>query len=81
LLLASTAAALFVGGGARLALADHHETGEAKIDCQGVNECKGKGSCHSAQNSCAGKNECKGKGHLTMTPEECRAAKEALQKK
>jgi hypothetical protein len=30
--------------------------------CKGLNECAGKGGCHTATNECAGKNECKGKG-------------------
>ena len=34
----------------------------AKVACTGVNECKGKGSCKTANNGCAGQNECKGKG-------------------
>jgi hypothetical protein len=34
----------------------------AKVACLGINECKGKGSCKTADNGCAGSNECKGKG-------------------
>ncbi|MBS1537406.1 MAG: hypothetical protein JST20_06620 [Bacteroidetes bacterium] len=30
--------------------------------CKGMNECKGKGGCKTADNSCKGKNACKGKG-------------------
>ena len=78
--LASAAAALFIAGAAGTAFADHHEKSEAKIKCEGVNECKGKGACSSAKNSCAGENSCKGKGFLMMTAEECSAAKEKLSK-
>ena len=74
--LASAAAALFIAGAAGHAFADHHDKSEAKIKCEGVNECKGKGGCSSANNSCAGQNSCKGKSFQMMTAEECAAAKE-----
>lgn len=45
----------------------------AKIHCEGINECKGHGSCKSAQNDCAGKNGCKGKSFAyTATEDECK---------
>jgi hypothetical protein len=78
--LASAAAALFIAGAAGNAFADHHEKSEAKIKCEGVNECKGQGSCSSANNSCAGKNACHGQGFEMMTAEECAAAKEKASK-
>jgi hypothetical protein len=70
--LAAAAAALFLSGAP--AYADHHE-GEAKVKCEGVNACKGQGSCHTAGNECAGKNACKGQGVVEMTKAECDAAK------
>ncbi len=45
----------------------------AKVHCEGVNSCKGKGACKSATNACTGKNECKGKGWISMTQKECKA--------
>lgn len=45
----------------------------AKVHCQGVNSCKGKGACNSASNSCAGKNSCKGKGWVELSEKECKA--------
>jgi hypothetical protein len=48
---------------------------EAKIQCFGVNACKGQSSCKSAKNSCQGLNACKGKGFVEMTRSECAAAK------
>lgn len=46
----------------------------AKIHCEGANDCKGHGSCKSAQNDCAGKNGCKGKGFVvTASADECKA--------
>ncbi len=73
--LASAAAVLFIAGASAPAFAEDKGS-EAKIKCEGVNECKGKGACSSANNSCAGKNACKGKGFEMKTPEECAAAKE-----
>ena len=44
----------------------------SKIDCAGVNECKGKGTCKQATHGCGGQNDCKGKGFVeTKTPKEC----------
>ena len=44
---------------------------EAKVKCEGVNECKGKGACNGAGHDCAGKNACKGKGFEAMTEAAC----------
>jgi len=44
----------------------------AKVHCQGVNGCKGKGACHGAANGCAGQNGCKGKGWVEMGEKECK---------
>jgi hypothetical protein len=78
--LATAAAALFLAGTSTHALAEEEGTSEARIKCEGVNECKGKGACSTANNSCAGKNACRGKGFEMMTPEECAAAKEKQSK-
>ena len=67
-LIAAMAAGLFSAAAPLVASA----ADDAKIHCQGVNSCKGKGSCHSAANSCAGKNGCKGKGWMEMTEKECK---------
>jgi hypothetical protein len=48
---------------------------DAKVKCEGVNSCKGKSACKSANNSCKGQNSCKGKGYLEMTQAQCDAAK------
>lgn len=45
---------------------------EAKVHCQGVNSCKGKGGCKSADNSCKGQNGCKGKGWVEMSEKACK---------
>ena len=75
-ILAAAAGALFLA--AAPALAD--EGKEGKVKCEGVNSCKGHSDCHSASNECSGKNSCKGKGYKMMTPEECKAAKDKMEK-
>ncbi|HET7756376.1 MAG TPA: hypothetical protein VI195_09435 [Steroidobacteraceae bacterium] len=49
---------------------------EAKIQCAGVNACKGQSACKGANNACKGQNSCKGKGFLEMTEKECADAQE-----
>jgi len=46
---------------------------EAKVKCEGVNKCKGQGSCASAKNSCKGQNGCKGQGWVLTTAKQCKA--------
>ena len=46
-----------------------------KVHCAGVNSCKGKGACHSADNACKGQNACKGKGWIELTEKACTAKK------
>jgi hypothetical protein len=48
---------------------------DAKVKCEGVNSCKGKSACATAQNSCQGQNGCKGHGYLMLSKAECDAAK------
>lgn len=48
---------------------------EAKVQCMGVNSCKGQSACKTANSSCKGMNSCKGQGFLEMTQKECDAAK------
>jgi hypothetical protein len=67
-IIAAMAAGLFSAGAPLLASA----ADSAKVHCEGVNSCKGKGSCHSAANSCAGKNGCKGKGWMEMSEKDCK---------
>lgn len=41
------------------------------IHCAGVNACKGKSDCKTADNACKGMNSCKGKGFVEMSSKEC----------
>ncbi len=43
----------------------------AEAHCTGVNACKGKGSCKTANNACGGQNACKGQGYVSMSKEAC----------
>ena len=80
MLLASAAATLFVAGGAGMANAAHHEDShEAKVECHGVNGCKGQSACKTAESECSGQNSCKGKGFLKLTQEECEKAKAEME--
>jgi len=45
----------------------------AKVHCGGVNECKGKSGCQTANNACAGQNGCKGQGYIELTAEDCQS--------
>jgi hypothetical protein len=66
--LAVAAAGLFLSGTAAVVAAD---TKEAKVQCAGVNACKGKSECSSAKNGCSGQNACKGQGWLSMSEKQC----------
>lgn len=67
-LVAGAAAALFAAGGLAPIVA-HAE--DAMVHCMGVNACKGKSDCATANNGCKGQNACKGKGFKAMTQKAC----------
>jgi uncharacterized membrane protein len=66
--LAAAAAGLFLSGTAGVATADTKET---KVQCAGVNSCKGKSDCATATSDCHGQNACKSQGWLKMTEKQC----------
>jgi len=68
-LIAALAAGLFTTGVA----ATSHAADTDKVHCHGINSCKGKSACNSADHACAGKNSCKGKGWIETTAKECKA--------
>ena len=43
-----------------------------KVNCYGVNACKGKSQCKTATSDCKGHNNCKGKGYLMKTAKQCK---------
>ena len=74
--IASAAALLF---GTAVTLSAHAE--DAKVNCAGVNACKGKSACATANNSCQGQNKCKGQGFLLLSKADCDAVKAKLPNK
>ena len=66
----ATAAALAFASVTPTAHAD-----EARVQCDGVNSCKGTSACATASNACAHQNSCRGKGFLMLKPADCAAAK------
>lgn len=52
----------------------------AKVQCNGVNACKGKSDCATASNACHGQNACKGQGWVSMTEKECQEKGGKVQK-
>jgi hypothetical protein len=48
--------------GVSLKMGDKDKDAADKHACKGMNSCKGKGGCKTADNECKGKNSCKGKG-------------------
>ena len=73
--LATAAAGMFAVTAAAPAAAQ-----DAKVKCEGVNGCKGKGGCKSAGTECKGKNGCKGKGRTEMSQADCDKAKAEMKK-
>ena len=68
--IAVAAASLFLSGMVGVSSANAEE---AKVQCAGVNSCKGKSECSSAKNGCSGKNACKGQGWMSMSEKQCLA--------
>jgi len=66
LALATAAATLFAGAPAAVSAAE-----KGTVHCYGVNACKGKSSCATANSACKGQNSCKGKGYVIVTKEVC----------
>lgn len=66
--IAAAAASLFLSGTVGVLSASAEE---AKVQCAGVNTCKGKSECSSAKNGCKGQNACKGQGWMSMSEKQC----------
>ena len=76
-LIVAAAIAGILGMGAPVFAADD----AGKVECAGVNGCKGKSDCKTASNECAGKNGCKGKGMMKMSKADCDKAQAAAKAK
>jgi hypothetical protein len=79
LALATAAAGLFATANIAPVLAAKHMA-ESKVQCKGVNGCKGQGACQTATNACKGQNGCKGQGFLEMSKADCDAAMAKMKK-
>jgi hypothetical protein len=72
LLVAASAAALFLSGSVIAADKMSDAKQEASVHCAGINSCKGTSECKTATNSCKGQNACKGSGWVTAaSAKEC----------
>lgn len=70
-LLAASVASLFVSVAGSAALAA--PSGSDQVVCDGINACKGQGSCAGKGHACGGQNGCKGQGHTKTTADDCKA--------
>jgi hypothetical protein len=70
-MIAAAAATLLLAGGVQARMDE--KGGDDKVQCLGVNACKGQGSCATGKSSCAGMNACKGKGMVEMSAADCKA--------
>lgn len=70
---AAVAAAAFALAitGTGIAVPSGVQAAEDKVQCVGVNSCKGHSDCKTATSSCKGLNACKGQGFLELTKAEC----------
>lgn len=64
--LATAAAAMFA-----MATVPTAYAGDSAVKCMGVNACKGKSSCKTANSSCKGLNSCKGQGFVEVPKDVC----------
>ncbi|MCK5918359.1 MAG: hypothetical protein KAG34_08030 [Cocleimonas sp.] len=75
--LASAAAALLLTGCSATgytptkAAGKAHKVSMGKVECSGINACKGASSCQTASSACKGLNSCKGKGWIPETKANC----------
>ncbi len=53
----------------------------AKVQCMGVNACKGLSDCKLPKSQCKGLNECKGQGFKELSQADCDKAKMAMKEK
>jgi uncharacterized membrane protein len=68
-IIATAAALAFVSAPMTSTLA---QAGSHKVPCYGVNSCKAKSACKTANNACKAQNSCKGKGMKMMTEAKCK---------
>lgn len=71
---ATTAALLLAGCSSDDKMAKSMEKGSQEMgQCHGVNSCKGKSACATAESACQSHNSCKGKGWVMSNQTDCQA--------
>ncbi|WP_206243834.1 BufA2 family periplasmic bufferin-type metallophore [Novosphingobium terrae] len=70
---AAAAALLALSGAATSTPALAKSSSAMKVECFGVNACKGQSDCKSAGHDCKGMNDCKGQGFKSETAKQCKA--------
>jgi len=70
-MIAAAVAGLFAAGASSVASAADKKGEE--VVCDGINACKGQGSCAGAGHACSGQNGCKGQGHAKVSKADCLA--------
>jgi hypothetical protein len=68
-LLAASVASLFVSVAPAIAA----PAGADEVICDGINGCKGQGTCAGKGHACGGQNGCKGQGHTKTSADNCKA--------
>jgi uncharacterized membrane protein len=66
--IAAAVGSLFASGAAQ-AKEKEKKASSSAVKCAGINECKGQGGCHGANNACKGQNGCKGQGTTDVKSE------------
>ena len=73
----ASAAAVFALGAVSLSVASpafaQDQGASAKVQCFGVNACKGQSDCKSGNHDCKGQNSCKGQGFKSLSAGQCEA--------
>ncbi len=71
--LASAAAVFAMSTAATINIAHAQSAPSAKVQCFGVNSCKGQSDCKSGNHDCKGQNDCKGQGFKSLSAASCTA--------
>jgi uncharacterized membrane protein len=71
--LAAAAAVFALSAGATTSVMAQSTSTAAKVQCFGVNACKGQSDCKSGAHDCKGQNSCKGQGFKSESAKKCAA--------
>jgi hypothetical protein len=71
--IAATVGGFFAAGMSTAKAQTKADKDGGEVICEGINACKGTGSCAGPGHACAGQNGCKGQGHTKTTKKDCLA--------